>query len=210
MSFDVDVSRTIGDARVGACFTAGLGLTVLFGTSGAGKSSVLAMVAGLLRPDAGHVRVAGETLFAAAAGIDVPAHKRRLGTVFQDGRLFTHYRVRANLLYGYHLAAPADRWIEPDAVCALLGIGDLLGRWPRSLSGGEAQRVAIGRALLSGARALLMDEPLASLDPARRDEIMTVIVRIRDELGLPILYVTHDMREADRLATHRFEVRRLA
>jgi molybdate transport system ATP-binding protein len=209
MSFDIDVARRLGDARVGATFASGPGLTVLFGTSGAGKSSVLAMAAGLLRPDRGHVRVAGETLFDAAAGIDVPAHRRRLGTVFQDGRLFPHYRVKSNLLYGYRLADPADRWIELDDVCDLLGIGDLLARWPRSLSGGEAQRVAIGRALLSGARALLMDEPLASIDPARREEIMKVIIRIRDELRLPILYVTHDRQEAERLASHRFEVARL-
>ena len=166
------------------------------------------MVAGLLRPDAGHVRVVGETLFDAAAGIDIPAHRRRIGTVFQDGRLFPHYRVRANLLYGYRLAKPADRWIELDDVCALLGIGDLLARWPRSLSGGEQQRVAIGRALLSGTRAMLMDEPLASLDPARRKEIMRLIIRIRDELRLPILYVTHDAKEADHLASERFEITR--
>ena len=128
MSFDVDVARRLGAAHVGARFASGPGLTILFGVSGAGKSSVLAMVAGLLRPERGHVRVAGETLFDAAAGIDIPAHKRRLGTVFQDGRLFPHYRVKANLLYGYRLADPADRWIELDDVCALLGIGDLLYR----------------------------------------------------------------------------------
>ncbi|MDF0541049.1 ATP-binding cassette domain-containing protein [Sphingobium sp. H39-3-25] len=208
MSFDVDVSRTLGEAHVGATFATQGGLTVLSGVSGAGKTSVLNMVAGLLRPDSGHVRVDGITLFDAAARIDLPPHKRRLGYVFQDGRLFPHRRVRANLLYGHHLAEPEDRWITLDDVVGILGIGALLDRWPRSLSGGEAQRVAIGRALLSGARALLMDEPLASLDPERRAEIMAMILRIRDELALPILYVTHDPAEADRLANDRVEISR--
>lgn len=208
MSFDIDVSRALGEAHVGGKFTTPGGLTVLSGPSGVGKTSVLNMVAGLLGPDLGYVRVAGVTLFDAAAGIDVATHRRRLGYVFQDGRLFPHRRVRGNLLYGHRLAEPQNRWIGLDEVVRFLGIGHLLERWPRSLSGGEAQRVAIGRALLSGARALLMDEPLASLDPARRDEIMGVIIRIRDELKLPILYVTHDPVEADRLATARIEITR--
>jgi molybdate transport system ATP-binding protein len=206
-AFDVDVRRRLGDATVGVSFTAAAGLTVLHGQSGAGKSSVLAMVAGLLRPDSGHVRVLGDTLF--DAGVDVPAHRRRLGLVFQDGRLFPHMTVRANLLYGWKLATPGNRWIEPEAVIAFLGIGALLDRRPRTLSGGEAQRVAIGRALLSGARALLLDEPLAGLDPARREEILRVIERLRDELKLPMLYVTHDRDEAERLATNSIAVERL-
>ncbi len=207
MSFDVDVGctlgRTLGRARVDLTFQAGGGITVLFGRSGSGKTSVLNMVAGLLRPDRGHVRVRGVALFDATARIDVPPHRRRNGYVFQDGRLFPHCSVRANLLYGYRLAEPEDRWIGFSEVVAFLELGNLLDRWPRSLSGGEAQRVAIGRTLLSGARALLMDEPLASLDADRRDEIMFVIERIRDDLQLPILYVTHDAREADRLGTRR-------
>lgn len=206
MAFDVAISRTVGDTRIALSFVVDGGLTVLFGPSGAGKTSVLNMVAGLMTPTRGHVRVDGETLFDARAGIDMVPNRRRLGYVFQDGRLFPHRRVRANLLYGHRLAAPGDRWITPDEVIAFLGIGHLLDRWPRSLSGGEAQRVAIGRALLSGARALLMDEPLTSLDAARRDEIMTVIEGIRDELRLPILYVTHDVAEAERLATQRIFV----
>ena len=203
-AFDIDVHRKLDDVTVGARFTAKAGLTVLYGRSGAGKSSVLAMVAGLLRPDAGHVRVRGETLF--DVGVDVPAHRRRLGMVFQDARLFPHMKVRANLLYGWKLAAPEHRWIEPAAVIEFLGIGGLLDRRPRTLSGGEAQRVAIGRALLSGARALLLDEPLTALDPARREEILRVIERLRDELKLPMLYVTHDREEAARLATQQFEI----
>ncbi|WP_340265920.1 ATP-binding cassette domain-containing protein [Sphingobium mellinum] len=206
MSFDVDVARTMGDSRVAARFSAADGLTVLWGRSGSGKTSVLNMIAGLLRPDQGHVRVNGDTLFDAAASIDRPAHHRRLGYVFQDGRLFPHLRVRANLLYGYRLARPDDRWMTLDEVVAFLGIAPLLDRWPRSLSGGEAQRVAIGRALLSGARALLLDEPLASLDPARRSSIIDVILRIRDDLKLPMLYVTHDAGEAERLGTRRIDI----
>lgn len=206
MSFDIDVERRLGDRLVRARFAVDAGLTVLFGPSGAGKTSVLGMVAGLLKPDRGHVVVDGETLFDASAGVDRPPERRRIATVFQDHRLFPHRRVRANLLYGYRLAAPGDRWMAPAEACAFLGIGDLLDRWPRSLSGGEAQRVAIGRALLSGPRALLMDEPLASLDQPRRHEIIGVIERIRDELKLPILYVTHDPGEAERLATQRVTI----
>jgi molybdate transport system ATP-binding protein len=201
MSFDVDVTRHIGDAEIAAAFSLNARLTALFGPSGAGKTSVLAMIAGLIRPARGHVRVDGVTLFDAAAGIDVPPHRRRAGYVFQEARLFPHRTVRANLLYGHRLAAPADRWMAFDEAVAFLGLGALLDRWPRTLSGGEARRVAIGRALLSGPRFLLLDEPLSSLDAARREEILRVIERIRDELGLPILYVTHDAGEVERLAT---------
>jgi len=186
------------DADVAVRFAAGPGLTALFGPSGVGKTSVLAMVAGLLRPDAGLVRVAGETLFDRAAGIDVPAARRAAGYVFQDARLFPHYRVRGNLRYGMRRATRPG--MSLDEMAAFLGIAHLLDRWPRSLSGGEAQRVAIGRALLSGPRVLLMDEPLASLDMARRGEVMGLIERVRDELSLPILYVSHDRAEVDRLA----------
>lgn len=199
MSFEIDAWTRLGEAEIGAAFSAGPGLTALFGPSGAGKTSVLNMVAGLLRPDRGRIVVAGETLF--DAGVDRPPEARRAGYVFQDGRLFPHRRVRANLVYGERLADPAHRWISLDEVTEFLGIAHLLDRWPRTLSGGEAQRVAIGRALLSGPRFLLMDEPLSSLDAARREEIMQVIERVRDTLGLPILYVSHDRAEVERLAT---------
>ena len=202
MSFDVDVRIRRGDRDIAAAFRGEGGLTVVTGPSGAGKTTLLMMVAGLLRPDAGHVRVGGVTLFDGAGRVDLPPERRRLGYVFQDARLFPHRRVGANLLYGYRLARPEDRWMEPERAIAFLGLDGLLDRWPRSLSGGEAQRVAIGRALLAGPRALLMDEPLGALDPARRDEVMHAIERIRDELGVPILYVTHDRAEAARLATH--------
>ena len=197
MSFDIDVTRRLGDVQIGVVFEAGDGLTVLFGPSGAGKTSVLNMVAGLLAPDWGHVRVAGETLFDASAGIDVPTEKRCAGYVFQEPRLFPHLSVRANLAYGRHEGAPLD----VEDTIGFLGIGHLLDRWPRTLSGGEARRVAIGRALLSGARFLLLDEPLSSLDRARREEIMRAILHIRDVLKLPVLMVTHDTEEAERLGT---------
>ena len=137
---------------------------------------------------------------------DLPPEARRVGYVFQDGRLFPHRRVRANLVYGLDLAPPANRWMSLDEATRFLGIDHLLDRWPQSLSGGEAQRVAIGRALLAGPEILLMDEPLSSLDAARRGDIMAVIERIRDELKLPILYVSHDRAEVDRLATQIVEI----
>ncbi len=204
MSFDVDVERKLGDVRIAIRFASGPGITALFGPSGAGKTSILNMVAGLLKPERGRIVVAGDTLFDGA--INVPPERRRAGYVFQDGRLFPHMRVGANLRYGQRLALPEHRWIAMDETVEFLGIGALLDRWPSTLSGGEAQRVAIGRALLAGPRFLLMDEPLASLDASRREEIMQVIERVRDVLTLPILYVSHDRGEVDRLATQVFEV----
>jgi molybdate transport system ATP-binding protein len=198
MSFDIDLRRRMNaETEIALTFTSGPGLTALFGPSGVGKSSVLGMIAGLIRPDAGHVRVSGQTLF--APGVDVPAQHRGCGYIFQNARLFPQYRVRRNLLYGAPRAG--GRGMALDEVAAFLGIAHLLDRWPHTLSGGEAQRVAIGRALLSGPDFLLMDEPLASVDHARRQEIMTLIERVRDDLGLPILYVSHERPEVDRLAT---------
>jgi molybdate transport system ATP-binding protein len=201
MAFDLQLSKRRGTWELDARVVAESGLTVLFGPSGAGKTSVLDMVAGLLRPDAGHVRVAGRTLFDAEQRIDLPPEQRRAGYVFQDTRLFPHKRVRDNLLYGHRLAPPAERTLDFAETVRFLGIEALLDRWPRTLSGGEARRVAIGRALLCGARFLLLDEPMSFVDRARREEIMRLIERIRDELELPILYVTHDHDEAKRLAT---------
>lgn len=190
MSFDIDVTRQVGERAVALRLHSDAGLVVLAGPSGIGKSSLLNMIAGLLRPARGHIRIAGETLFDTRTGVDVPPERRRVGYVFQDRRLFPHLRVRANLLYGAHDASDLDE------VVGLLGIAPLLHRWPANLSGGEAQRVAIGRALLSSPRFLLLDEPLASLDPARRTGILDAILRIRDMSGLPILHVTHDVAEA--------------
>lgn len=194
-TFDVDVTVRRGEAIVAAVFRAGEGATVLFGPSGVGKTSVLDMVAGLLRPDHGHVRVAGRTLYDANKRIDIAVHRRRAGYVFQEARLFPHMRVRANLLFG---ATDAGGLAEAARV---LDIAHLLDRWPRTLSGGEARRVAIGRALLRDPAFLLLDEPLSSLDRARREEAMRAIERVRDETRLPMLIVTHDPEEAERLGT---------
>lgn len=193
MSFEIRVAKRLGETDIAIDLNAGAGATVLFGPSGVGKTSVLNMVAGLLRPDAGRIVVGGRMLF--GDGVNVPVERRRAGYVFQDARLFPHKRVAANLTYG--AAAGAD----VAAVTGFLGIGHLLDRWPRSLSGGEAQRVAIGRALLSDPRFLLLDEPLTSLDRARREEVMQAIEHIRDVLMLPILMVTHDPEEAERIGT---------
>ncbi|MBC3942049.1 ATP-binding cassette domain-containing protein [Sphingomonas albertensis] len=192
MSFEIAIEKQLGDALVSLTLDAGEGATVLFGPSGVGKSSVLNMVAGLLRPDRGRIAIDGETLF--GDGIDVPPERRRAGYVFQEARLFPHMRVRANLLYA--VRGEAERFEE---IIGFLGIGHLLDRWPRTLSGGEAQRVAIGRALLSRPRFLLLDEPLSSLDRARREEIMLAIEHVRDVMRLPILMVTHDPEEAERI-----------
>lgn len=200
MSFDVAITVPRGRRDVRVSITPTPGITALFGPSGAGKTTVLDAVAGLVSPSQGHVRIGGETLFDAAQAIDTPPERRGIGYVFQDGRLFPHLSVEANLRYGQRRAEPTRAIITLAEAADFLGIAALLPRSPRTLSGGEAQRVAIGRALLSGPRALLMDEPLASLDSDRREGILAVIERIRDDLALPILYVSHDRAEVDRLA----------
>lgn len=205
MSFEIAVTLPRGEG-IRAEFTATAGLTALFGPSGAGKTSLLDAVAGLLRPKEGRIVADGKILFDSGTQIDLAPERRACGYVFQDDRLFPHKRVRENLLYGWKLAEPERRWMTLDEATSFLGIGHLLQRMPATLSGGEAQRVAIGRALLSGPQFLLMDEPLSSLDAPRREEIMTVIERIRDELKLPILYVSHDRAEVDRLAGQVVEI----
>jgi molybdate transport system ATP-binding protein len=176
------------------------GVTALFGSSGAGKTSIINMVAGLVRPDAGHVIVNGRTLFNAGSGLDVPPEKRRIGYIFQDGRLFPHLSVRTNLTYGMHLTPAKARYVAFDQVVELLGIEHLLDRRPATLSGGEKQRVAIGRALLTSPSVLLMDEPLASLDLARKAEVLPFIGRLALEFSIPILYVSHSLNEVLNLA----------
>ncbi|RVQ65812.1 ATP-binding cassette domain-containing protein [Croceicoccus ponticola] len=204
MSFDIAIEVPRGDRTVSVRIAPVTGITALFGPSGVGKTTVLDAVVGLVRPASGHVRIAGATLF--DANTNLPPERRGCGYVFQDGRLFPHKSVRDNLLYGWKLAPPSRRFMDLAEATRFLGIADLLDRAPRTLSGGEAQRVAIGRALLSGPRALLMDEPLSSLDADRRDGIMRVIERIRDDLSLPILYVSHDRAEVDRLAAQVVEL----
>lgn len=202
MSLDVDVDHRRGAFRLAACFTAAPGLTALFGRSGSGKTSLVNIVGGLIRPDRGRVTIDGQTLVDTERCLFVPAHRRRIGYVFQDSRLFPHLNVRRNLLYGRWFArGTGGATADLDAVIGLLGIGHLLERHPDSLSGGEKQRVAIGRALLARPRLLLMDEPLASLDEARRVEILPYIEQLRDEAGVPILYVSHSVAEVARLAT---------
>lgn len=200
MSFDVTVTLQRASRQLAYALTAGPGLTALFGPSGAGKTSLLDAVAGLLRPASGRMVINGAVLFDADAGIDLRPEQRACGYVFQDLRLFPHQTVRQNLQFGTNRARGINAALGWDHVLELLGIEGLLDRMPATLSGGEAQRVAIGRALLSGPRFLLLDEPLASVDAARREEILRLIERIRDELALPILYVSHDRGEVERLA----------
>ena len=193
MCFDIDVTLRRGERDIAVAFRSDAAATVLVGPSGAGKTSVLHAVAGLIRPSRGHVRVGGETLFDSAARVDVPVQRRRTGYVFQDTRLFPHLSVRANLLYG----APDDAALTETA--AMLDIAGLLARRPASLSGGEARRVAIGRALLMQPRFLLLDEPTVSLDAVRREEVLRAVERVRDAAGVPVLMVTHDSGEAVRV-----------
>ncbi len=175
-------------------------VVALTGPSGAGKTSVLHAIAGLLRPRAGRIEIDGRVLFDAAARIDVPAHARRVGYVFQDARLFPHLDVLGNLRYGRHAPAGAAPAHTLDAIVELLGIGPLLRRRTGNLSGGEAQRVAIGRALLSQPALLLLDEPLSALDQSRREELIPWLQRVRDEVRLPMLYVSHTLDDVRRIA----------
>jgi molybdate transport system ATP-binding protein len=174
------------------------GVTALFGPSGAGKSVTIAVAAGLLRPDACRVEIDGEVLADSAAGVWLPPERRRVGLVFQDARLFPHMSVATNLRFGLRRVAPGP--IQFDHVVELLGIAALLERRPHTLSGGERQRVAIGRALLAQPHLLLMDEPLASLDDARKAEILPYLTRLKTALSLPVIYVTHALDEVNRLA----------
>lgn len=198
---EVDINRRLGRLDVEAAFEAGSGVTALFGRSGAGKTSIINMIAGLLRPDRGRIAANGRVLFDSGARISLPVHKRRVGYVFQDGRLFPHLNVRQNLSYGRWFTPAAERSAEFAHVTELLDIGPLLKRMPASLSGGEKQRVAIGRALLTNPRLLLMDEPLASLDEHRKQDILPYIERLRDETRVPIVYVSHSLNEVARLAS---------
>ncbi len=198
---EVAVEHRFGSFRLDAAFDSTGGLTALFGRSGAGKTSLINAIAGLLRPERGRITLDGEVLTDTERGIFVPARRRRIGYVFQEGRLFPHLSVRQNLLYGRWFAPKGGRAGEVDQIVELLGIAALLDRRPANLSGGEKQRVAIGRALLARPRLLVMDEPLASLDEARKAEILPYIERLRDAAGVPIVYVSHQIAEVARLAT---------
>ena len=200
MTLTVDVEKTVGGFRLAADFASDGHVTALFGRSGAGKTTLVNLIAGLLKPDRGTIRLGDTTLVDTARGIDVPAHKRGVGYVFQEGRLFPHLSVRGNLLYGRKFAPASNDAPALEAIAALLDIGALLNRRPAGLSGGEKQRVAIGRALLANPRMLLMDEPLASLDEGLKAEILPYIERLRDETKMPIVYVSHAVEEVTRLA----------
>lgn len=200
MTLEVDIAHRLGDFSLETRFESTGRLTALFGPSGSGKSSLINVIAGLARPARGRVAVDGRLLVDTNKGIFVPKHKRRVGLVFQDARLFPHMSVAANLRYGRFFTPAAERYAGQDAVVDLLGIGPLLDRRPSHLSGGEKQRVAIGRALLASPKLLLMDEPLASLDEARKAEILPYIERLRDETKIPIVYVSHSVAEVARLA----------
>ena len=196
MTLRVDLRHRQGAFGLQAEFTAPPGLTVLFGPSGSGKTTLIRALAGLIRPDHARISVAGRVLDDTAAGLHVPTHRRALGCIFQDDRLFPHLSVRRNLCY-----ARRPEQGEFDRIVAMLGIGHLLDRRPARLSGGERSRVAIGRALLARPALILADEPLAALDEARKAEILPHFERLRDEGRVPILYVTHSVAEAARLAT---------
>lgn len=198
--FDCRLART--DFELQVAFEAERGVTALFGPSGSGKSTIIRLLAGLEEPDDGRIEIDGTMLLDTRARIAVPPHKRRIGLVFQDALLFPHFSVRKNLTYGHFFTPASERRIGQDAVIAVLGIEHLLERRPDTLSGGERQRVSIGRALLASPRLLLMDEPLASLDSARKLEILPFIEKLRDEFTIPIIYVSHSADEISRLANH--------
>ncbi|MEI2384891.1 molybdenum ABC transporter ATP-binding protein [Breoghania sp. JC706] len=195
----VDIEAQLGTFRLAASFESAAGVTALFGRSGAGKTSLVHMIAGLSRPSRGRIAVDDMVLYDSERKIDLSTRERRIGHVFQEARLFPHLTVRRNLTFS-HWAGGRRASMPFDEVVELLGIGQLLDRRPAKLSGGERQRVAIGRALLSGPRMLLMDEPLASLDQARKGEILPYLDRLRREAAIPIVYVSHSMEEVARLA----------
>jgi molybdate transport system ATP-binding protein len=204
----IDVAKQLGGFSLQASFASEGRVTGLFGASGAGKTSLINMIAGLLRPDRGSITIDHETLDDTAVGVHVPAHRRRIGYVFQDARLFPHLDVRQNLNYGRRMNRLADDPVERTRVTDLLDIGSLLNRRPGQLSGGERQRVALGRALLAQPRLLLLDEPLGSLDEERKVEILPYLVRLRDEAKVPMVYVSHDTGEMRQLATQIVMLRR--
>jgi molybdate transport system ATP-binding protein len=197
----VDVEKQLGALKLSVNFQAAGGATALFGPSGAGKTSVVNMIAGLVTPDRGTITLDDTVLFDAAKAIDMPPHRRRIGYVFQEGRLFPHLSVRQNLDYGRRMSGQPREDKEFERIAALLDIGQLLDRRPGKLSGGERQRVAVGRALLMRPRLLLLDEPLASLDTGHKREILPYLVRLRDEAAMPLVYVTHTLAEVRRIAT---------
>lgn len=197
---EVDVTGRTGEFPMSVQFHAGQGITALFGPSGAGKSNVIRMIAGLDRPEKGRIAVDGRVLFDAMAGINLTPQSRKIGVVFQHPGLFNHMSVRSNLTYG-NWAGKRKSNISYDQIVSILGIGHLGDRRPHTLSGGEAQRVAIGRALMADPSILLLDEPFSALDVRRRDEVLPFLENLRDEVGIAMIYVSHSMAEVTRLAS---------
>jgi molybdate transport system ATP-binding protein len=197
----VDVEKRLGDFSLLARFQTGSGVTAVFGPSGAGKTTLVNMISGLVAPDRGRIAIDDTVLFDAAKRINLPPHRRRIGYVFQEGRLFPHLSVKHNLDYGRRMRGLPPDLAQLARIISLLDIGNLIDRRPGKLSGGERQRVAIGRALLMRPRLLLLDEPLASLDVARKREILPYLERLRDEVGVPMVYVSHRAAELRRIAT---------
>ena len=192
---EIDLKRVQGDFNLQIQCSIDAQVTGLFGPSGAGKSTLLAMIAGLTKPSEGHIIIDGEVLFDSKCNINIPLHQRRIGTVFQDSRLFPHLNVHDNLHYGYKLVAEKDRRLAFKQIVDLLEIGNLQMQKPHQLSGGEKQRVALGRALLTSPRLLLLDEPLASLDIRLKQQILPFLSRVKNEIQLPIIYVSHAIDE---------------
>jgi molybdate transport system ATP-binding protein len=201
MGLEVDIQHDQGTFRLQARFRSKGRLTALFGQSGSGKTTLVNAIGGLIRPSHGRIVVNGRALVDTKRDIFVPKHRRRIGYVFQEGRLFPHINVRQNLLFGRWFTPRSERVADFDSIVELLGIERLLDRHPSTLSGGEKQRVAIGRALLADPQLLLMDEPLASLDESRKAEIYPYLERLRDEGSVPIIFVSHSVAEIARLAT---------
>src|SRR3954466_8479032 len=204
MTLEVEILHRQGAFTLDTRFSADDGVTALIGHSGSGKTTLVKAISGLIRPDRARIAVSGVVFVDSVEGVFLPKHRRRIGYVFQEGRLFPHLTVRQNLLFG-RFFTPCQHWtahgVTFESVVDFLGIKPLLSRCPVGLSGGEKQRVAIGRAPLAHPRLLLMDEPLASLDEARRAEILPVLERLRDEVGVPIVYVSHLVSEVTRLAS---------
>lgn len=192
---DINIRLARGDFTLTAHLKSTALVTGLYGPSGAGKSSLLQGIAGLVKPLQGRISIDGETLFCATSGINLPPHRRRIGFVFQDALLFPHLSVRNNLLYGFRQLPESNRLLKLDAVVSILELDSLLDKKPHILSGGEKQRVGLGRALLSNPRLLLLDEPLASLDERLKQQILPFLLRVRDDLKKPMLYVSHSLAE---------------